>query len=205
MTVGFETWFKKTCPTVFKVRNIAPDGKRIRLFKYPIKNGMDRDLMEIPYVSEADIRHSLLKGELFIKILAKEIYVVESNIDLLQFDPCHKAFLEAAGITIGLEVTDGYIISELPYLWRNEVELIGALNNSNRTFMIPGGEKFIDGTYLDNEFHINIEHNGRRLIQNIDFIITESGGPGTGYDIIKIISFVPSSKSKLIADYVVIN
>ena len=71
--VGFETWYQKQCPTVFRVKNIAKDGKRIRIFKYPIKNGTARDLMEIPYVSEADIRHSLLKGELFMKIICKEL------------------------------------------------------------------------------------------------------------------------------------
>lgn len=204
-SVGFGTWYQKKCPTVFRVRNIAPNGKRIRLFKYPIKNGMDRDLMEIPYVSEADIRHSLLKGELFMKIVSKEIIIIESNIDLLQFDPCQKKFLEDAGVTVGLEVDDGYSSGLTPYLWRNEIELIGATNSSNTTFMIPGGEKFIDGDYEGNEFHIIVEHNGRRLIQDIDFIIQESGGVGTGYDTIKIISFVPNYKSKLITDYVVEN
>lgn len=203
--VGFETWFQKKCPTVFRVKNIAPNGKRIRIFKYPIKNGMDRDLMEIPYVSEADIRHSLLKGELFTKIICKEAIVVESNIDLLQFDPCHKQFLMDAGITIGLEVDSSGGIAAVPYLWRNEVKLLGATNSSNTTFMIPGGEKFLDGTFEDNEFHISVEHNGRRLIQDCDFIIQESGGVGTGYDTIKIISFVPNYKSQLIADYVVEN
>lgn len=204
--VGFETWYQKQCPTVFRVKNIAPNGKRIRIFKYPIKNGMDRDLMEIPYVSEADIRHSLLKGELFIKIVSKEIIVVESNIDLLQFDPCHKKFLEDAGIKIGLEVeTDGYVVGAVPYLWRQEVQLIGAKNNSNRAFMTPFGDKFIEGEYEDNEFHIIVEHNGRRLIQNCDFIISESGGIGTGYDTITFISFVPNPRSEIVADYAIVN
>lgn len=204
--VGFETWYQKECPTVFRVKNIAEGGKRIRIFKYPIKNGMVRDLMEIPYVSEADIRHSLLKGELYIKIVSKEIIVTESNIDLLQFDPCHRQFLINAGITTGLDAAfDGYATADVPYLWRNGIELIGPKNNSNRTFTVPGGDKFLEGMYEGNQFHIIIEHNGRRLIQNTDFVISESGGIGTGYDTITMISFVPSQKSKLIADYVVEN
>jgi len=205
--VGFETWYKKQCPTVFVVKNIAEGGKRVRIFNYPIKNGLARDLLEIPYVSEADIRHSLLKGELYIKIISKEIIVTDSNIDLIQFDSCHRQFLINAGITNGLDAgsSDGYIITELPYLWRNEVELIGPRNSSNRVFTVLPGDKFIDGNYLDNNFHIMIEHNGRGLIQNVDFIISESGGIGTGYDLIKLISFVPSVKSKLTASYVIIN
>jgi len=202
--VGFETWYQKQCPTVFKIKNVASGGKRIRVFKYPLVNGGIRDLMDIPYVSEADIRHSLLKGELFIKIICKEIIVVDSNIDLLQFDPCHKKFLEDAGIEVGLEVeTD--VLSELPYLWKQEAQLIGAKNNANRSFMVPFGDKFLEGNFEDNDFHIIIQHNGRRLIQNCDFIILESGGVGTGYDIVQFISFVPNPRSEIIADYVIEN
>jgi len=204
--VGFETWYQKQCPTVFRVENIAEGGKRIRIFKYPIKNGMSRDLMEFPYVSEADIRHSLLKGELYIKIVAGEIRVIESNIDLLQFDPCHRQFLIDAGITEGLDATfDGYVSAEVPYLWRNEFSMIGPRNNSNRTFTVAPGDKFLEGNFKDNEFHIIVEHNGRRLIQNCDFIISESGGIGTGYDTITFISFVPNPRSEIVADYAIVN
>lgn len=203
MSVGFNTVFKKTCPTVFKVINIAPEGKRIKIFNYPIKNGMERDLMEITFVSEADIRHSLLKGELNRKIKAGEIRVTDSNIDLLQFDECHKQFLIDAGIINGISV-DGYSgPGGVSYLWRQQVELVGLKNGQNRVFSIPYGEKFIDGILNDNEFHINIDHNGRRLLLDIDYILLESGGFGTGYDAVRFISFVPTPSSKVIADYVV--
>jgi hypothetical protein len=119
--VGFNTWFPKQCPTVFKVRNITPK-KTVRVFNYPIPAGMVRDLMDIPEVSEADIRHSLLKGTLMIKILTDEIVVDESNIDLLQFDQCQKSFLQGAGITEGLEVTDGGV--GVNYLWKEGVDLV---------------------------------------------------------------------------------
>jgi hypothetical protein len=199
--VGFETWWPKRCPTVFKVMNITPK-KMVRVFQYPIAPGMVRDLLDIPVVSEADIRHSLLKGELNMKILCNEIRVVESNIDLLQFDECQKAFLQAAGITDGLEVSGG---GDVNYLFRQNIPLIGVKNSANKIFIVPAPDKFLNGLVDGNEFRIIIDHNGRRLIQNIDYIISESGGPGTGFDTIEMISFVPNKCSKLIADYVVDN
>jgi len=102
--VGFETFFNKRVNTKFVVRNIAPGNKCLHLFMYPINNGDTRDLLDIPTVSEADLRHSLLKGELLVKFLAHELEVVESTIDLLQFDPEQLAFLQSIGITTGLEV-----------------------------------------------------------------------------------------------------
>ena len=102
--VGFDAFFPKRVNTKFVVRNIAPGNKCIHLFMCAINNGDTRDLLAIPTVSEADLRHSLLKGELLIKFLAHEVEVVESNIDLLQFEPEQKAFLESIGIVTGLEV-----------------------------------------------------------------------------------------------------
>lgn len=104
--VGYGTFFVKNPSTKFVVKNIAPRGKRIRIFQYPILNGSTRDLLAIPGVSEADIRHSLLKGELLLKIKSKEIIVVDSDIDLLQFNDDQKQFLQGAGITKGLDIAD---------------------------------------------------------------------------------------------------
>jgi len=74
-----------------------------------------------------------------------------------------------------------------------------------RTFTVAPGDKFLEGNFKDNEFHIIVEHNGRRLIQNCDFIISESGGIGTGYDTITFISFVPNPRSEIVADYAIVN
>ena len=104
---GFETPFPKRVNTKFVVKNIAPGNKCIKLFMYPINHGGTRDLLMIPTVSEADIRHSLLKGSLLIKILAKEIEVVDSNIDLMMFDPQQRQFLYDAGVRIGMEASGG--------------------------------------------------------------------------------------------------
>jgi len=112
MTVGFNTTEKKSSPnTVFIVKNVTnelgKEPKTVTIFKVSIPPGISYDLLGIDFVSEADIRHSLLKGTLSRKLQAGEIIVVESTIDLLQFDNNQKTFLEDAGITVGLEVSGG--------------------------------------------------------------------------------------------------
>lgn len=104
--VGFDLWYPKRPTTKFVVRNIT-ERKRVRIFQYPIMPGQERDLLDIPSVTEADIKASLLKGALKTKIDHQEIIVVESNLDLIQFDPIARDQLEAAGITIGLDAGSG--------------------------------------------------------------------------------------------------
>lgn len=90
----------------FIVKNITPDRKKtIRIFNQPINYGDTRDLLQAPGVSESNIRASLLKGELRHRILAKDIEVICSDIDLLQFNDDQKFFLQQAGVINGLEVT----------------------------------------------------------------------------------------------------
>ncbi len=200
--VGFETFFPKRVDTVFIVQNITqntPQEKTIHIFGYPIPAGKERDLLAIPVVSEADIRHSLLKGELRVKGENGEICVTRSNIDLLQFDPEQKAFLESICISNGLEVTTGI----LNFSFKQNVPLIGVKNDSNRIFTVPSPDKFINGSFGLNEFRILVRHNGRGLLPGIDYTMSESGGFGTGLDTINIITFKPIADSTLVADYVV--
>ena len=197
--MGFRTFISNAPSTEFVVKNIAPDGKRIRIFNCPIRNGRTKDLLAIPEVSEDVIRHSLLKGDLRIKAVCGEILVVQSDIDLLQFNDEHKAFLQSIGITVGLEITSG--ISEIPFVFKQGVSLIGTQDGSNRIFTTP--DKFINGTLGNNEFRIKITHNGRDLVENQDYTLLESGGAGTGFDTIVFVSFMPAVKSLLEACYVI--
>lgn len=87
----------------FIVLNTSPQVKTIKIFQYPINYGQTRDLLQIPGVSESDIRASLLKGELNHKIRAKDIIVICSDVDLLQFNANQKIFLQNAGIVNGLD------------------------------------------------------------------------------------------------------
>ena len=200
--VGYETWFEKSqCNTIFVVKNIAPRGKTIKLFQVPIKNNCEYDLLAIKYVSEADIRHSLLKGDLNIKIKTGEIVITHSNIDLLQFDDAQKSFLMNAGVVDGLSVNGG--TGTLPVVFKQAVHLVGVLDGVNRIFTIPSPDKFVNGVLLNNEFNIILMHNGKRLEEGIDFIVSESGGAGTGYDTVIFTAFAPTDRSRILADYVV--
>jgi len=198
--VGFNTIFPKQCDTVFRVKNIAPNNKRVRVFTLPIKNGCVRDLMTIPHVSEADIRHSLLKGELNIKLRSKEIFVVESNINLLQFDPCHRQFLIDSGITDGIDASGGNLV-DIPFTFKQGQELIGVQDGANPIFTTP--DNFIQGMFGNNEFRILIRHNGRVLQEGTDYIVSESGGVGTGYDTVIFKCTLPDAEDEIVVDYVV--
>lgn len=161
----------------FIVRNITPDRqKTIQIFKYPILFNTTRDILQIPGVSEADIRASLLKGELRHKILAKDIIVECSDIDLLQFNLDQKSFLESAGIVNGLEVgtgTGGFDVQD--------AALIGIKDNTNVTYTTPTPFKHTT------KFKEVLFVNGLRQHIPEDYFVAESGGPGTGYDTVVFI------------------
>lgn len=113
------------------------------------------------------------------------------------------------GVSIGVDElaqdTVDFIISQggagSGYYWREKIPLIGMKNGVNRTFYTP--DKFLNGSYLGNTFHLTVEHNGKELYENIDYTIAESSGPGTGYDTINIFSLTPNSHSLLYATYAI--
>jgi len=208
--VGFSTFLPKRPDTKFIIRNMTsgtPQEKTLSVFTYPIPPGHDRDLMEISFVSEADIRHSLLKGELRSKAEFGEIRIVESNIDLLQFDSVQLDFLNSItvdGQTLGgtaVSGTDGYG-GVIPVIFKQNIKMVGDYNSVNRIFTVPGSDKFINGEFLVHDFRILLRHNGRILVEGVDYSVSESGGTGTGYDTV-ILMFSPKARSQLFANYVV--
>jgi len=105
--VGFNTIFPKKVNTKFIVKNNTlgtSQEKTIKVFTRPIAPGEQLDLLTIPFVSEADIQHSLLKGELRIKTENGIIIVVDSNINLIQFGTEQFEFLSSIGISSGIEL-----------------------------------------------------------------------------------------------------
>jgi len=47
-----------------------------------------------------------------------------------------------------------------------------------------------------------VYHNGRKLQQDVEYFVSESGGVGSGYDTVNL-NFSPRHKSVLIANYVI--
>jgi len=195
-TVGYDAWGQfPYCPTVFVVRNIAPNKKTVNVFNVPITFGNTYDVMAIAGVSEADIRNSLLKGSLNTQLRQGEIFIVDSNIDLLQFDPCQEEFLREHGVTVGTNVEPG----ALGFAFQQGVALLGPKNGMNRVFTTP--DSFLNGAFHANDFRIRVYHNGRQVIQTIDYDVG-SNGPAD-FNTVTFKSFIPISTSKLEADYII--
>ena len=186
----------------FIVRNICPDrNKTIKIFNYPILYNTTRDLLKIEGIDESDIRGSLLKGELLVKILSKEIIIECSDIDLLQFNNAQKVFLQNAGIINGLQISS----SNLDVLRMEDVQLLGNVDGVNTIFTIPSG-KFIQNSI----YKIIVYLNGVKQFQGgseSDYMIAESGGTGTGYDTVIFVQAPnnPSVADIVTADYYVTN
>lgn len=186
--------------TTFVVKNIITESnKTVRIFNYPIPVGQSRDLLDIPGVAEDDIRASLLKGEILEKLLAEEIIITQSDIDLLQFNSDQYTFLKNSGVTIGLQVG----AAQSNVLRKDDVQLIGFVNDINTVFTIPSGIWIQNSTYK-----IIVYLNGVKQVYLDDYYIAESGGPGTGYD--TVIFYVPPDAIQspidiITADYYVDN
>lgn len=82
--------------------------------------------------------------------------------------------------------------------YRSAQGLVGPFNGVNETFTTPGLELFVHNLpFLD----INVYYNGVRLALLDDYMVAESGGPGTGYDTV-IMSTPPLPGDHLLADYI---
>lgn len=194
----------------FIVKNVASSKKTIKIFQYPIPYGYTRDLLQIPGVGEADIRASLLKGELRNKIQAQEIIITSTDVELIQFNESQKLFLQTAGVLSGVEVgveqSSGLAASgstgggDLGFVLKQNITPIGTKNGTNRTFITP--DRFIDGSFNGHSLRIEVFHNGRLLVKNTDYTISESV-VGLGFNIITFTAIAPVPDSQLIVHYAV--
>lgn len=89
--------YKSSNNVSFVVKNNSK--KKIRIFNYPVWPGQSRDLMKIPGIGEDDVRASLLKGQLQFMISVGQITVIQSDIDLIQFNAAQQTFLQNAGVS----------------------------------------------------------------------------------------------------------
>lgn len=199
-------------PNNFVVQNVTAPQKTVRIFNYPIPHGASRDIMAIPGVCEADIRASLLKGEIRTKIEKGEIIILSSDIDLIQFNSTQYAFLTNAGVSYGTKVTpaqaSGLANSDAgenggpSYTLKQQIIPVGVKNGVNRTFFTP--DLFLDGAYDGNVLCLSVTLNGRVLRKGIDYDISKTGNsPGTGFNTITFTGVVPKTGSQLYVDYAV--
>ena len=172
--------------------------KCVEIFNYPIlSNGGIRDLMMIPGVGSNDIRMSLEKGTIQYKLRAQEITILASDIDLLQFNQNQTNFLYANGVTTGVQIGP----SQMFYLWKQDVQLVGVVNNINLIFTIPTGTFIVDSGHM-----IVVYLDGIKQLYLKDFFISMSGN--AGYDTI-IFAIAPKitvlATDNVTADYWVAN
>lgn len=82
------------------------------------------------------------------------------------------------------------------YRWN--IPLLGDKNGANLVYHTP--EPFLQTQATA----IRVQRNGVRLELGVDadYVISESGGPGTGWDTVTLNAFPPRDWEKLTADYV---
>lgn len=98
---------------------------------------------------------------------------------------------------LSLEVAQQLFIAVGRY--RTGIALVGAKTGANYVFTTPGNEKFTHNLPF---LTIHVYYNGVRQTLIDDYMILESGGPGTGYDTV-IMSVPPRSWDHLLADYII--
>lgn len=84
--------------------------------------------------------------------------------------------------------------------FRWDATLEGTKDGSNTLFRLPGGEK----AYHSGNLVIRVLRNGQRLQFGAgnDYTVSESGGPGTGFDEVTI-EPPPRSGDNVVADYII--
>ena len=85
--------------------------------------------------------------------------------------------------------------------YRTGWDLTGTKNGTNLVFMCPGGDKFTHNLPF---LTIQVFFNGQRLRLIDDYVISESGGVGSGYDTV-ILEVAPRPSDKVWADYVALD
>ena len=136
-SVGYNTFFPKIEDSKFVIKNVT--NKTIKIFGFKIAQNRSIDLMSLSYISEADIKHSLLKGDLQNKINLGEIEVTESNINLVQYNTNFIRYMQSAGLSTGLRDSgpDEMIITNLIDLPR-PVNNVITLSEDNKIYYIKG-------------------------------------------------------------------
>ena len=82
--------------------------------------------------------------------------------------------------------------------FRTGQPLLGSQNGANLTFTVPVGDKFTHNLPF---LSIQLYYNGVRQKLLDDYIVSESGGFGTGFDTL-MLCFAPMVDDILLVDYI---
>ena len=82
--------------------------------------------------------------------------------------------------------------------YRVAQDLVGARDGINVVFTVPASEHYVHNLPF---FSVAVYLNGMRLALLDDYIVQESGGPGTGYNTV-VLNEAPFADDHLFADYV---
>jgi hypothetical protein len=85
-----------------------------------------------------------------------------------------------------------------PFRQKTGVDLVGIKDSVNKLFSTPGNEKFVHNSTNS----IRVYVNGIRLDYVDDYTVTTSGPPGTGYDMVVLMT-APHSDDHITADYTI--
>jgi hypothetical protein len=85
------------------------------------------------------------------------------------------------------------------FRWNQDLQ--GTKDGVNTSFVVPGGDTFVQL----GDLVIRVYRNGQRLRLGLgnDYTVSESGGPGTGYDTVVFQGPAPLPYEELTADYLV--
>lgn len=83
--------------------------------------------------------------------------------------------------------------------YRTGIGLVGPKDGLNLTFHTPGYEKFVHNLPF---LTTSVYFNGVRQTFLDDYVVTESAGPGTGYDTV-VMNVALKAGDHLLADYVI--
>lgn len=172
MTVGFNTFFTKIADVKFIVKNITT--KAIKIMGQKIDQGKSYDLMSIPYVSEADIKHSILKGILRNKMNQGEILITDSNINLVQYNTEFIRFMQSNGLTTGVRdhFLDEIVITDLIEL-PTPINNVITLSDDNILYKIRGQVNLGVNRIVVTGGNIQVQGRG----PNFDALITLNSDP----------------------------
>lgn len=129
MAVGYDTFYRNTFDLVFIIKNIS--DKALIIFNVKINPGSELDLMQLSYISEADIRNSLIKGVLKNKLKNNEISIISSNITLTSYSDDFTTQLFNSNIftSVKNESSIANITSDLT-ITNQQIILANAVSNS---------------------------------------------------------------------------